>query len=185
VGRVAGGGAEEDTMQRTILIHGLISGAIIILGMIATIVLSAPHTLWLGYLIMLVGLSSVLLAVKSHRDKALGGVIKFWPALLIGLGVALVAGLAYVVIWEAYLALTDYTFMEQYVAATLAQKKAAGLSGADYAKLASELETMKRNYANPLFRMPMTFAEIFPVGVLVALVSAALVRNPKFLPAKA
>ena len=106
-------------------------------------------------------------------------------AVMVGLGVALVAGLAYVVIWEAYLALTDYTFMEQYVAATLAQKKAAGLSGAEYVKLASELEAMKRSYANPLLRMPMTFAEIFPVGVLVALVSAALVRNPKFLPAKA
>ncbi|MDR7230207.1 hypothetical protein J2X45_001288 [Caulobacter sp. BE264] len=176
-------------MQRTILIHGLASGAIIILGMIATIVFSrggAPHSnVWLGYLIMLVGLSAILMAVKSHRDKALGGVIRFWPALLVGLGVALVAGLAYVVIWEAYLALTDYTFMEQYVAATLAQKKAAGLSGAEYAKLASDLEAMKRSYANPLLRMPMTFAEIFPVGVLVALVSAALVRNPKFLPAKA
>ena len=176
-------------MQRTILIYGLASGAIIILGMIATIVLSkggAPHSnVWLGYLIMLVGLSSILMAVKSHRDKALGGVIRFWPALLIGLGVALVAGLAYVAIWEVYLALTDYAFMEQYVAATLAQKKAAGLSGAEYAKLAADLEAMKHSYANPLLRMPMTFAEIFPVGVLVALVSAALVRNPKFLPAKA
>ena len=176
-------------MQRTILIHGLASGAIIILGMIATIVLSkggAPHSnVWLGYLIMLVGLSAILMAVKSHRDKALGGVIRFWPALLIGLGVALVAGLAYVAIWEVYLALTDYAFMEQYVAATLAQKKAAGLSGAEYAKLAADLEAMKHSYANPLLRMPMPFAEIFPVGVLVALVSAALVRNPKFLPAKA
>ncbi|ATC24024.1 DUF4199 domain-containing protein [Caulobacter vibrioides] len=176
-------------MQRTILIHGLASGAIIILGMIATIVLSkggAPHSnVWLGYLIMLVGLSSILLAVKSHRDKALGGVIKFWPALLVGLAVALVAGIAYVLIWEVYLALTNYTFMEQYVASTLAQKKAAGLSGAEYAKLAADLEAMKRSYANPLLRMPMTFTEIFPVGVLVALVSAALVRNPKFLPAKA
>jgi hypothetical protein len=39
-------------------------------------------------------------------------------------------------------------------------------------------------YANPVLRALMTAAEIFPVGVLVALVSAALVRNPKFLPAR-
>ena len=38
-------------------------------------------------------------------------------------------------------------------------------------------------YANPLYRMPMTFAEIFPVGVLVSLVSAALPRNSRFLAA--
>ena len=49
----------------------------------------------------------------------------------------------------------------------------------------AEMAAMKTNYANPLYRMPMTFIEIFPVGALVALVSAALVRNPKFLPAKA
>jgi hypothetical protein len=30
----------------------------------------------------------------------------------------------------------------------------------------------------------MVFLEIFPVGLLVALVSAALLRNPKLLPAR-
>jgi hypothetical protein len=30
----------------------------------------------------------------------------------------------------------------------------------------------------------MTFVEIFPVGVLVSLVSVALLRNPRFLPAR-
>ena len=171
-------------MQRTILTYGLASGIIIILGMIATIVFSTNHSVWLGYLIMLVGLSSILMAVKSHRDKALGGVIKFWPAFLLGLGVAVVAGIAYVLIWEVYMALTHYTFMDNYTAAMLAKQKAAGVSAAEYAKLAAEMEKMKVQYANPLFRMPMTFAEIFPVGLLVALVSAALLRNPKFLPAR-
>ena len=172
-------------MQRTILTYGLISGVIIILGMIASIVLSAQHTLWLGYLIMLIGLSSILMAIKQHRDKVLGGVIKFWPAFLLGLGVAIVAGIAYVLIWEGYMALTHYTFMDDYAASMLAKSKAAGVSAAEYAKQVAEMEKMKRQYANPLFRMPMTFMEIFPVGVLVALVSAALMRNPKFLPARA
>jgi hypothetical protein len=39
------------------------------------------------------------------------------------------------------------------------------------------------SYRDPVFRMPMTFVEIFPVGLLVALVSAALLRNPRLLPA--
>ena len=171
-------------MTRTILTYGLIAGAIIILGMISTIVLSVQHSLWLGYLIMLVGLSAILLAVKSHRDKALGGVIKFWPALLLGLGVAVVAGFAYVAIWEGYLAITHYRFMDDYTAGVLAAKKAEGLSGVAYAKLVAEMAEMKQNYANPLYRLPMTFTEIFPVGALVALVSAALLRNPRFLPAR-
>ena len=44
---------------------------------------------------------------------------------------------------------------------------------------------MKAQYANPIIRMGMTFIEIFPVGVLIALISAALLRNPKVLPARA
>jgi hypothetical protein len=171
-------------MQRTILTYGLISGVIIILGMITTIVLSAHHNLWLGYLIMVVGLTSILLAIKQHRDKVLGGVIKFWPAFLVGLGVAVVAGTAYVLIWEVYLAITHYRFMDEYTASYLAGLKAKGAPAAEYAKKAAEMATMKQNYANPLYRMPMTFSEIFPVGLLVALVSAALLRNPKFLPAR-
>jgi hypothetical protein len=176
-------------MARTILTYGLISGVIILLGILATIVFNpgghSHGSVWLGYLIMLIGLSAILLAVKSHRDKALGGVIRFWPAFLIGLGVAVVATIAYAAVWEVYLAITHYRFMDEYTASMLAQKKAAGISGADYAKAVAQMEQMKASYANPLFRIPMTMAEIFPVGLLVALVSAALVRNSKFLPAKA
>ncbi len=30
----------------------------------------------------------------------------------------------------------------------------------------------------------MTFLEIFPVGLIIALLSAALLRNPKVMPAR-
>jgi hypothetical protein len=44
------------------------------------------------------------------------------------------------------------------------------------------MEAFKVQYANPMYRLPMTFVEIFPVGVLVSLVSAGLLRNSRFLP---
>jgi len=175
-------------MIRIILTYGLISGLVIIAGIIGTIFASgggAPHSsLWLGYLIMLVALSSILVGVKQHRDQALGGVIKFRTAFGLGLGIAAIAGLAYVAVWEGYLFATHYTFMDQYTAQILAAKRAAGVTGAAYAKAVAEAEEMRRVYANPFLRMLETFAEIFPVGLLVALVSAALVRNPRFLPAR-
>jgi hypothetical protein len=43
------------------------------------------------------------------------------------------------------------------------------------------MEAFKADYANPSYRLAMTFAEVFPVGVLVSLLSAALLRNPRFL----
>jgi len=114
-----------------------------------------------------------------------GGVIGFGKAFLIGLGIAAVAGLAYALVWEAYLALTHYGFTQAYINETLAAKRAAGVSGAQYQKAVAEMETFRTQYSSPLFRIPMTFIEIFPVGLLVALVSAALLRNPRFLPARA
>ena len=101
-----------------------------------------------------------------------------------GLGIAVVASIAYVVVWEIYLAATHYSFMGKYIEQTLAAKRAAGVTGAAYQKLVTNMEAMRTQYANPLYRVPMTFMEIFPVGFLVALVSAALVRSSKFLPAR-
>jgi hypothetical protein len=46
------------------------------------------------------------------------------------------------------------------------------------------MQAMQVKYANPLFRLPMTFVEIFPVGLLVSAVSAGLLRNSRFLPMK-
>jgi Protein of unknown function (DUF4199) len=172
-------------MIRTILTYGLASGAVIIVGMLGAMKLEGGHgSVLTGYLIMLVALSVILIGVKQHRDRELGGVIKFTTAFLIGLGIAIAASVAYVAVWEAYLAMTHYTFMDDYTASMLAAKRAAGVTGAAYAKAVAEVEQMRRQYANPLYRLPETFIEIFPVGVLVALVSAGLLRNPKFFPAK-
>lgn len=173
-------------MTRFIFIYGLISGAIICALILVVQVIDfgrPPHSsVWLGYLLMLVGLSAILVGVKQYRDEVLGGAITFWRALACGLGIAVLAGLGYVLVWEIYLASTHYAFMGEYTQQILAQKRAAGVSGAAYQKAVAEMETLKQQYANPLFRIPMTFAEIFPVGLLVALVSATLLRNPRFLP---
>jgi len=171
-------------MTRIIFTYGLISGLVIILSSLAIIVTHGDGNVWTGYLIMLVALSSILVGVKQHRDRDLGGVIRFWPALMVGLGIAVVASLVYVVVWEIYLAATHYSFMDKYAAQMLAAKRAAGVTGAAYAKAVAQADDMRRNYANPLYRLPETFLEIFPVGLLVALVSAALLRNPKILPAR-
>lgn len=176
-------------MARTMLIYGLISGAITALAIVGTILLPAGNALhesvYVGYLIMLVALSAILVGIKQYRDDVQGGVIGFGKAFLIGLGIAVVAGVAYAMVWEVYLALTHYSFTEVYIKQTLAAKRAAGVSAAEYRKTVAEMDAFRTQYANPLFRVPMTFIEIFPVGVLVALVSAALLRNPRFLPARA
>lgn len=175
-------------MARIISVYGLTSGLIIIAGILSTVVIGGGQLhrdVWLGYLIMLLGMAAVFMGVKQFRDQHRGGVIQFLPALGVGLAITLLASLAYVLAWEAYLAMTDYAFMGQYVAATLDARRAEGVSGEAYAQLEAQMRQMTEAYRSPLLRLPMTFAEIFPVGLIVSIASAALLRNSRFLPAKA
>ncbi|MEE2566556.1 DUF4199 domain-containing protein [Hyphobacterium marinum] len=170
-------------MLRSILVYGAVSGTVVILGMIAGMMMSdGMGSQAAGYLIMFIALSVIFIGIKRHRDLRLGGVIKFLPAFGMGLGIAVVAGLAYVVTWEIYLAITDYAFMEQYIAASIEARQSAGMSGEELQAYIAQMDQMRDQYANPVFRLPITFLEIFPIGLVIALVSAILLRNPRFLP---
>ena len=100
-----------------------------------------------------------------------------------GLAISFVAGVFYVLAWEVAQATVVGDFASHYAASVIANAKANGADAAALAKLTAQMEAFKVQYANPLFRLPMTFAEIFPVGVLVSLVSALVLRNPRALPA--
>jgi hypothetical protein len=175
-------------MLKRILVYGLIAGLIVGVPL-SIITISAGngtprHGMLIGYTIMLVALSTIFVAIKRYRDAELGGVIRFWPAFGLGLGISFVAGLCYVLAWETAQAVTHADFATAYSNAMIAQQKAAGVSGAKLAEFTAQMAHFKVQYANPLFRLPMTFIEIFPVGVLVSLVAAALLRNPRFLAAR-
>ena len=102
--------------------------------------------------------------------------------LLRALGIAVVASVAYVITWEVYLAATDYAFIREYTQSILAER-ANELIGAALQAEIDKMAELEAQYANPLYRLPITFLEILPVGLVVALVSAAVLRNSKVLPA--
>jgi len=174
---------------RNILIYGVIAGLLVGIPLsVIVIAFSSDHLangMAIGYTVMLVGLSTVFVAVKRYRDIDLGGVISFWQALGMGLGISVVAGIIYVAAWDTACAIAGMDFAGSYAAALIAQKKAAGVSGAALARFVAEMDAFKAQYANPFYRWPMTFIEIFPVGVLVSLFTAALLRNSRFLPRRA
>jgi hypothetical protein len=190
---VSGGGRRQvgaanqqgEDMARYALIYGLLSGTAIVLVIIAGMTLGGfGHSLWFGYLAMLVALTFIFVGVKRYRDVERGGVVRFWRALAMALGIAGVATCAYVAVWEVYLALTHYAFMDEYIASMMRNAHAHGVTGPALAKLEAEAESMRAIYANPLLRMGMTAIEIAPVGVVVAIFSAALLCFPRVLPAR-
>ena len=173
-------------MTNIIFLFGTIAGLIVIGIIVATIHFGiGDHSELFGYTVMIVALTMIFFGVKRYRDRDLGGVIKFVPALLMGLAIAVVAGAIYVAGWEVYMAATDGAFMQAYMDQYIAGEKAKGLSGPALDKLVTEMNEMMTAYnTNMAFRMGITFMEIFPVGVIMALISAALLRMPKFLPAR-
>jgi uncharacterized membrane protein YhaH (DUF805 family) len=167
------------------LVYGMVSGVMAISLMVLNITLiPSGHSLWLGYLVMLVGLSFIFVGVKRYRDVNCGGVIRFLHAFALGAAIALVAGVIYSIGWEIYLALSGSDMMADYSASTLARMREQGASAAAIAAKQEELRQLIQQYHNPLLRVPMTFLEIFPVGLVVALISAALLRNARLLPAR-
>lgn len=168
-------------MRRTILTAGLAAGLIAGgIGSLFALVLS--HDIpdgWgmaIGYLTMLVALSAIAVAVKRERNRT--GAIGFWRALGMGLAITLVASVVYALCWEVALAAMGGpdAFIDGYAGGLRRQ-------GASAAALA-EVEGLRAGYRNPLIRLPMTMMEIAPVGALVSLAAAALLRNPRFLPAR-
>lgn len=177
-------------MFGNILKYGLIAGLVV--GGISFTMFTAmgddhnfEYGMLIGYATMLVALSAVFVGIKSYRDKELGGVIRFWPAFGMGVAMSVVAGILYVLSWEASQAITGGDFMKAYSDYMIGQAREKGESAAAIARMTAEMAEFKVMYANPMFRLPMVFSEIFPVGVLVSLVSAALLRKPDFLPARA
>ncbi len=158
-------------MKPIIFLYGALAGTVIISTSILTIALAGETHLagaqWLGYLVMIVALSLIFVGIKRYRDQELGGVIRFGTGVLLGLGITLVASVIYVAAWEVYLAMTDYAFIDDYAQSMLSSEEAADAA---------------RRYANPAFRLPVTFLEIFPVGLLVTLASAGLLKRGATAP---
>jgi hypothetical protein len=172
-------------MIRNSLIFGAGAGVIVVLPMFLIPADAGWDTLWTGYLIMILAFSLIFVGVKRYRDRVLGGVIRFFPALLVGLGISVVAGVLYVIGWEVSLRTTHFAFVNDYSHAMIEAARAKGASAARLAQVSAEMAAFKAQYADPLYRLPMTFMEIFPVGALISLIAAGLLRNSRFLPARA
>ena len=177
-------------MWRTLLKYGLIAGVVAGGALLATMLAFQGQPpaggvgMALGFASMLVALSAVYVGIRHHRDVAGGGVIRFWPAFGLGLGISFVAGVVYVLAWELSLVLVGGDFAAMFAQHMVERAEARGLTGEALAAAVAQAREFEAMYRNPLLRMPMTFVEIFPVGVLVSLVSALVLRNPRVLPAR-
>lgn len=169
-------------MKKTIIICGLIAGLISISMFIGLMIVGHEDHDWengmlYGYTLMLLGFSFIFVATKIIRDKYNGGIISFGQAFKVGFYITLIASTVYVVIWliDYYFFMPD--FMEQYSARALEKLKASGASAAKLAEEKASMDKFNKMYKNPFFNALLTYTEILPVGLIVSLISALLLRK--------
>lgn len=168
------------------LMYGAIAGAVMISSWwLGQLIFSPPEGEpydfskgeFLGYAAMILALTAVFVGVKNHRDKALAGVISFKKAFLMGLYIVLVASAIYVIGWMVYYPNFMADFTDQYTVYQMKQYEAEGLSPAEISLKKEEMDKWMELYKNPLIMAGFTFMEIFPVGLVVALISAAVLHK--------
>jgi hypothetical protein len=176
-------------MQRIILIFGFIAGAIVSSMMFITMpmydsgLLNFENGEIVGYTTMVIALSMVFVGIKSYRDSHLNGVISFGKAFKVGILITLIASVMYVISWEICYHTVASDFTDQYSAYYLENLKKGGATDGELQSAVTELDEFKKQYSNPMIRFGYTLVEIFPVGLIITLISAALLRRKKFLPA--
>jgi hypothetical protein len=115
--------------------------------------------------------------VKQYRDTERGGSITFARAFGVGVLMMLISCACYVAMWEVLMATVEKNFAHEYTAGMVKQARSSGLQGAALEARIAEARKFEVMYANPLYRMSMTLLEPLPVGIVMALVTAGILRH--------
>ena len=177
------GNKPTKTMQRTTLIFGLLSGLIVSATMVVTMFIykQSPANFGqgelIGYASMLLSASLIPVAIKSYRDRHQAGIVSFKEAFLMGLVIAVIASVLYVITWAILYKLVYPTFAQDYARNVIDKMKVQGKSVAYVAQKKQEVQAMMAYYDTWPGLLGITFIEIFPVELVVALISALVLKR--------
>jgi hypothetical protein len=175
-------------MKKTILTFGLISGLMISVLMGGSLLLAnkigSGHSMVLGYTMMVASFLLVYFGIRSYRDNNLAGQISFGRAFACGILIALITCICYVAMWEILYFNFMPHFMDSYWAAQIRSVQSSGLDPATIATQVAAIRHSAQLYQNPLVNMAYTFIEPLPVGLLMTLISAAILRRKARVPAQ-
>ena len=130
-----------------------------------------------GYASMLLSFSLLFIGIKQYRDKQLGGYISFKKAFFMGLLMTLIASAIYVIGWMIYSSYNMTDFMDQYTNNMLEKMASEGKSASEIDAKKEEMAYYAELYKNPFWKIVMTFTEIFPVGLIISLISALILKR--------
>ncbi len=168
-------------MKKIVLTFGLISGALCSLMMAATVPfadkIGFDKAQIVGYTVMVLSFLLVFFGIRSYRDNVGNGQITFAKAFAVGISITLITCVCYVVTWEILYFNVLHGFMDKYAAYMVEKARASGASPAAVQAQIQELKKYKELYENPFINAAITFIEPLPVGLIITLISSALLRK--------
>jgi len=168
-------------MKKTVLTFGLIAGVIISVLMDSSLLIAnkigSHNSMALGYTIMVASFLLIYFGIRSYRDNSLGGQISFGRAFACGILITLITIVCYVATWEVVYFNFMPHFMDSYFAAQIHKIQSSGLDPASTAAQVAAIQHSQQLYQNPLVNMAYTFIEPLPVGLIITLISAAVLRR--------
>lgn len=176
-------------MKKIIITYGVIAGAIVSVIMLGSVplyekgIVNFDNGMVIGYTSMVVALSMVFFGIKTYRDQYLSGSITFLQGLKIGLLITIIASLMYAITWDIYYNTLGSGFTEKYTEHYIQRLQEDGATAAEIQAAEKEMTEFNEMYENFFIRFGVTLLEILPVGVLITLISAGLLRKRQILPA--
>jgi Protein of unknown function (DUF4199) len=175
-------------MKKIVLKYGLIAGIILAAKIFIMMLIKGDSTDFergasVGTIFMIGAFSMIFFGIREYRDKISGGVINFNLAFRIGILIAIIASLCYVAGWMINFNYIDTSFVEDYTTYYIEKIKAGGK---DPAAVEKEITSFKNSitdyYENPAMIATHTFLEIFPVGLIITVLCALLMRRTESTP---
>jgi hypothetical protein len=168
-------------MRKPVLTFGLIAGAILSVMMLATMPfmdsIGFDRAEVIGYTTMVAAFLLIFFGIRSYRDNVAGGSVSFGRAFSVGALIAAVASVCYVATWQLIYYKLAPDFVAKYQAHSIEKARASGASQAAIDKKVVEMQRFSELYKNPAINVAITFIEPLPVGLIIALVSAAILRR--------
>jgi hypothetical protein len=168
-------------MKKTVLTFGLIAGVMISFLMGGSLLVANKigntHSMLLGYTMMVASFLLIYFGIRSYRDNTLAGQISFGRAFACGILITLITTVFYVAMWELLYFNFMPHFMDSYFAAQIHKVQASGLDPATTAAQVAAIQHSQQLYQNPFVNMAYTAIEPLPVGIIITLISAAILRR--------
>jgi hypothetical protein len=163
-------------MNNIILKNGIFGGLVVsaVMCYVTYSMKSNPEmepNIYLGFGSMLVAFSFIVFGILQQR-KANNDIISFAAAFKTGLLIAFITSTIYVLVWLVIFYNFFPDFIERYSEIAL-----KNIPTEEVAAKQEELEWMKGVYKSPIGIIGMTYVEIFPLGIVAALISALILKK--------